>query len=100
MPVYNARRYVAEAARSVLGQTFTDFEFVVIDDGSTDGSAEVVEQAAAGDPRLRLVRQQNKGVSAASNLGTELARGEFLARVDADDVCCPERLAKQVAFLR
>lgn len=100
MPLYNARQYVAETVGSVLGQTFTDFEFIVIDDGSTDGSAAEVERAAGGDPRLRLVRQANAGVSAASNRGTELARGEFIARVDADDVCLPPRLEKQVAFLR
>jgi glycosyltransferase involved in cell wall biosynthesis len=100
IPLYNAAPYVAQAVRSVLDQTVADFELIVIDDGSTDGSAQVVERAAKGDGRLRLVRQANAGVSAASNRGTELARGEFLARVDADDVCLPHRLEKQVAYLR
>lgn len=100
IPLYNARRFVAEAVRSILKQSFGDFELIVIDDGSTDGSDRVVEEAAAGDPRLRLVRQENKGVSAAANHGMNLARGEFLARMDADDVSLPVRLEKQVAFLR
>lgn len=100
LPVYNARRFVVEAMRSILDQTFTDFEFIVIDDGSTDDSFRIVKEAAAGDPRLRLVRQENQGVSAAANRGMELARGEFLARMDADDISLPTRLEKQVAFLR
>lgn len=100
MPLYNARRYVSEAVRSILGQTFTNFELIVIDDGSTDGSCDIVKSVAESDPRLRLVRQENRGVSAAANLGTELARARFLARMDADDISLPMRLEKQVAFLR
>jgi glycosyltransferase involved in cell wall biosynthesis len=100
MPLYNARRFVAEAVGSVLGQTFADFELIVIDDGSTDGSGEVAVAAAGGDSRFRMERQENRGVSAAANRGTELARGEFLARVDSDDICFPDRLEKQVEFLR
>src|SRR6185312_555318 len=100
MPLYNARPYVAQAVRSVLDQTCADFELIVIDDGSTDASAEAVEQAAGNDPRLHLIRQPNAGVSAAANRGTELARGEFMARVDADDICLPSRLEKQLEFLR
>ena len=100
MPMYNAAPYVGEAVRSVLRQTFRDFELIVIDDGSGDDSAAHVERAAGGDSRLRLIRQSNAGVSVASNKGTELARGEFLARVDADDICLPTRLERQAAYLR
>jgi glycosyltransferase involved in cell wall biosynthesis len=100
MPMYNAAPYVGEAVRSVLGQTFSDFELIVIDDGSKDDSATEVERAAKGDARLRLIRQSNSGVSVASNKGTELARGEFLARADSDDICLPNRLEKQVGYLR
>jgi glycosyltransferase involved in cell wall biosynthesis len=100
MPLYNARPYVAQAVRSVLDQTFTDFELIIVDDGSTDGSAELVDKTAAGDARLRLIRQANGGVSVASNRATELARGDFMARVDADDICLPNRLETQVKFLR
>jgi glycosyltransferase involved in cell wall biosynthesis len=99
IPLYNAAAYVAQAVRSVLDQTFGDFELIVIDDGSTDGSAEVVERATKGDSRLKLIRQANAGVSTASNRGTELARGKFLARVDSDDICLPHRLQKQVDYL-
>ena len=100
MPMHNARKYVAQTVRSVLTQRFSDFEFLVIDDGSTDGSAAEVERAAAGDPRLRVIHQPKAGVSTASNRGTTEARGEFLARVDADDLCLPDRFTKQIAFLR
>jgi glycosyltransferase involved in cell wall biosynthesis len=100
MPMHNARKYVAQTVRSILAQRFSDFEFLVIDDGSTDGSATEVEQAVGGDQRVKIITQANAGVSAASNHGTRLARGEFLARVDADDICLPDRFAKQIAFLR
>jgi glycosyltransferase involved in cell wall biosynthesis len=100
MPVYNARAYIGQAVRSVLGQTLADFELIVIDDGSSDGSGQVARETSCEDPRVRLVRQENQGVSCAANRGTELARGEFLARVDADDICFPQRLQRQVEFLR
>jgi glycosyltransferase involved in cell wall biosynthesis len=100
MPMYNAQKYVADTVRSVLDQRFTDFEFLIVDDGSTDNSPIEVERAADGDPRVRIIQQSNSGVSTASNRGTAEARGEFLARVDADDICLPDRFEKQVAFLR
>lgn len=97
MPVYNARRYVAAAIDSVLKQTFSDFELIVVDDGSTDGSGE--EVAAFRDSRIILLTQPNSGYPAAMNLGLSAARGEYIARMDADDLSTPERLGKQVAFL-
>lgn len=97
MPVHNAAPYVREAVDSMLGQTFGDFELIVVDDGSTDGSAEIVK--AITDPRIRLIAQSNQGIAAALNNGVAAARGEFIARMDADDVSMPERLAKQVAHL-
>jgi len=100
MPMHNARKYVALTVRSVLAQRFSDFEFLIIDDGSTDSSVAEAEQAAAGDKRVKIITQANAGVSTASNRGTELARGEFLARVDADDICLPDRFERQIAFLR
>jgi len=100
MPMYNARKYVAQTVRSVLSQRFADFEFLVIDDGSTDGSTAEVQQAAGGDRRMKIITQVNAGVSTASNRGIEVARGEYLARVDADDICLPDRFEKQIAFLR
>lgn len=98
IPVYNRERHVAEAVRSVVAQTFTDFELLVIDDGSSDGSAAAV--AAIDDSRVVLVRQaENRGIPHTRNRALELARGEYLANLDSDDVCHPERLARQVAFL-
>lgn len=98
MPVYNADRHLREAMDSILGQTFTDFEFLVIDDGSTDGTAEIV--SSYGDPRIRLVQnEQNLKLAATLNRGLDLARGEYVARMDADDISLPARLAWQAAFL-
>ncbi|MBS1605067.1 MAG: glycosyltransferase [Bacteroidetes bacterium] len=97
MPAYNAEKYIKEAVRSVLEQSFTDFELLVVDDGSSDDTASVVE--AFADERIRLVRQGRTGISPALNKGLELALGEFVCRFDADDVCLPHRLQLQVAFL-
>ena len=98
MPVYNAERCLREAINSILSQTFDDFEFLVIDDGSTDGSAAIIQSCT--DPRRRFVQNpRNLGLTATLNLGLGMAQGKYIARMDADDVSLPERLAKQVAFL-
>lgn len=100
VPVYNAQAYLLEALRSVSAQTFTDFEILVIDDGSTDASPELLAEHARSDPRLRVLRQPNGGISAALNRGIAEARGEFIVRMDADDVMLPERIRTQIAFLQ
>src|SRR4051812_38318159 len=100
MPVYNAGRYLAEAVDSVLTQSFRDFEFVIVDDGSTDGSAAMLDDYARQDSRVKLVRRPNTGIVGALNDGLRECRGEFVARMDADDVSLPERFEKQVAYLR
>jgi glycosyltransferase involved in cell wall biosynthesis len=100
MPAYNVEAYVGEALRSVLAQTFTDFEVVVVDDGSTDGTASVVAACAAADPRVRLVRQANRGLAGARNTALRMARGELLALLDSDDLWEPDFLAEQVGILR
>ncbi len=99
MPVFNGVADLRAAIGSVLAQSFQDWELVVIDDGSTDGSAEVAE--ASGDARVRVVRNgENLGLVPTLNRGLEEARGEFVARCDADDLCATGRLAAQVAFAR
>lgn len=98
--VYNAERYLREAMDSVLAQTFGDFECVVIDDGSRDGSLAILREYESRDGRLRLISRPNKGLTVSLNEGLAACRGEFVARMDADDVCLPERFEKQVAFLR
>lgn len=100
MPVYNARRFVWEATDSILQQTFRDFEFLIFDDGSTDGSLRTLRDFASRDNRIRLFCDKHRGLVTWLNSGIETARGEFYARMDADDVALPTRLERQVAFLQ
>lgn len=98
MPVRNGEKYVQEAMGSILGQTYRDFEFLVIDDGSVDGTPEIL--SGCKDTRLRPVRHAACiGVARTLNEGLQLARGEFVARMDADDVSRPDRLEAQVAYM-
>lgn len=97
LPVHNAAATLGAALDSLHAQTFRDFEIVAVDDGSADASAALLEHHAA---RVRLVRQPHLGLVAALNRGIAEARGEFIARMDADDVCHPERFARQIAHLR
>lgn len=99
MPVYNASRYLRDAISSVLKQTFTNFELLIIDDGSADDSLDIINSFQ--DERIKVVvNQVNKGITAALNKGIELASAELIARMDADDICYPERLAMQVDHFR
>jgi glycosyltransferase involved in cell wall biosynthesis len=98
MPVYNAKPYLGEALASILAQTCADFEFVIVDDGSTDGSAELVERC--DDPRLVLLRNgRNLGIWATRNRCLEVARGEYAALMDADDRSAPDRFRVQLEYL-
>ena len=98
MAVYNGEKYLREAIESILGQTLADLEFIIVDDGSTDRSAEIVK--SYDDPRIRLlVNGSNLGLMRSLNRGLDAARGEYIARMDCDDVSLPERLARQVAFM-
>ena len=99
MSVYNGEAHLAEAVESVLSQTFRDFELVILDDGSTDRSLEIVRGYAAKDSRVRLITRENRGLIASLNQLIGEARAPLLARMDADDRCHPERLARQHAFL-
>lgn len=96
VPVYNGARYIAKTVTSVLQQTYTDLELIVVDDGSTD---ETVAQLRPFLGQIRLVQQKNQGVSAARNHGLRLALGEFILFLDGDDWLLPDKLAKQVAYL-
>ena len=98
MSVYNGERHLREAVDSILSQSLSDFEFIVVDDGSTDDTWEILTSYA--DPRMMLVRnQENVGLSRSLNRALEMAKGEYIARMDADDVSLPERLGEQVQFL-
>jgi glycosyltransferase involved in cell wall biosynthesis len=100
MPVYNAERYLKKSLDSICVQTFHEFEFIIVDDGSTDGSYQVLKRYEQLDARIRLFRNEtNIGVSQSLNRGLEMATGRYIARMDADDICLPERFAKQVAYL-
>lgn len=99
MSTFNDGRYLAESVGSIFAQTFTDFELLIVDDGSTDESAALLQTFA--DPRVRILRNlQNIGLPRSLNRGIAEARGEFIARMDADDVAASDRLARQVEFLR
>jgi glycosyltransferase involved in cell wall biosynthesis len=99
MTAYNTEQYLALAVDSILAQTFEDFEFIVIDDGSTDRSAAILRDYAARDERIRLTSRPNTGVVRAANEGISLARGKYLARMDSDDISMPYRFARQVSYL-
>jgi hypothetical protein len=98
MSVYNGERYLKQAVDSILTQTYKDFEFLIINDGSFDGTAAILK--GYHDPRIKIIDNQKKiGLTRSLNKGLRLARGEYIARQDADDISLPERLTKQVSFL-
>jgi glycosyltransferase involved in cell wall biosynthesis len=99
VPMYNAERHIAMTLASALTQTHRDIEVIVIDDGSSDESAAIVETIAAEDGRIRLIHQPNRGVAHARNLGISQARGQFIAPLDADDLWHPEKLERQLAAM-
>jgi glycosyltransferase involved in cell wall biosynthesis len=97
--VYNGQRFIAEAVESILKQTFTDFEFIAVDDGSTDKTVSILQKYASQDPRLKVVQIPHGGIVDAANAGLNAARAPLIARADADDVSMPERFAKQVQYM-
>ncbi len=99
MPIYNSAPYLETAVQSILGQTFEDFEFIIVDDGSTDGSAQILQSLS--DSRVVLLsNNENRGLIYSLNLGVAVARGQYIARMDADDVSVKHRFQKQINFLR
>lgn len=99
LPVWNAATTIARAVASVRAQTWTDWELIVVDDGSTDGTREVLRELASVEARMRVMEREHAGVAAAANAAMAEARGKFIARMDADDVSHPERLAEQAGWL-
>ena len=97
MSVYNGEKYLGEAIDSILNQTFTDFEFIIVDDGSIDRSADIIRSYK--DSRIKLIQQENRGASCGRNRGIQESKGEYIACMDADDISLPQRLEKQVDFL-
>lgn len=97
MSVYNGEKYLRESIESILQQTFSDFEFIIINDGSTDQTKEILEFYK--DSRIRLIHQGNKGLTKSLNKGIKLAKGEYIARQDADDISYPKRFEKQIAYM-
>lgn len=96
VPAYNAEAYLAHALNSVLSQTYKNIEVIVVDDGSNDGTAQIVESIIQRDDRVILLRQPNSGVAVARNLAIEKSRGEYIAPIDADDIWYPQKIEKQV----
>lgn len=97
MSAYNAEKYISQTIQSVLDQTFADFEFLIFNDGSKDRTEDIIR--SFNDGRIKLVNQQNIGLTKTLNKALALAQGEYIARMDADDICEPPRLEKQVSFL-
>lgn len=98
MPTYNADKYLRESIESILGQTYTDFEFIIINDGSTDQTKQIIESYQ--DPRIRLINHNyNQGLVKSLNQGIKLARGQFIARMDADDIASPARFQIQLDYM-
>jgi cellulose synthase/poly-beta-1,6-N-acetylglucosamine synthase-like glycosyltransferase len=100
MSVFQGERYLSQAIDSILGQTFRDFEFIIIDDGSTDDSGSILESHRRSDSRVRVYSQKNNGLIYSLNRGCELARGQYIARMDADDIAARNRLGSQLYYMQ
>lgn len=96
IPVYNAERYILKALRSVCEQTYRNLQIIVLDDGSTDRSKQLIESVV--DERIQLVSRENRGLIATLNEGVQLSNGKYIARMDADDICLPDRFTRQLAY--
>ncbi|MGN6725846.1 MAG: glycosyltransferase family 2 protein [Tepidisphaeraceae bacterium] len=99
LPAYNSERYIGAAVQSILDQTFGDFEFIIVNDGSTDGTEAILRKFAGRDSRIKLISRPNTGYVRALNEAAEHASGTYVARMDGDDIALPERFARQVAYL-
>ncbi len=100
MPVYNCENYVSDAIESILNQTYTNFEFIIINDGSHDSTSEIINKYAKVDSRIKIINHsENKGLIYSLNEGIDIAKGEYIARMDADDISLTDRFQKQIAYL-
>ena len=103
MSVYNGEKYLVQAIDSILNQTYQNFEFIIIDDCSTDNSSHILQEYAQKDSRIKIIKKEKnigiKGFIKNLNLGISIAKGKYIARMDADDISLPERFQKQVDFL-
>lgn len=99
MAVYNGEKHLNESVSSIINQTFRDFEFIIVDDGSTDSTPILLREFSRKDNRIKIIRQENAGLPNALNRGILEAKGKYIARMDADDISLPDRFAKQVEFL-
>lgn len=99
MPVYNGEKYLKESIESILSQSFRDFEFIIINDGSTDNSYEIIQYYSQLDNRIKVINQENKGIVASLNIGIMAAQGDFIARMDADDISHNDRFKKQLDYI-
>lgn len=99
-PSYNSEKYIAETIRSVQGQTYQDWEMIIVDDHSDDDTCKIIEEICKDEPRIKLLRQdKNLGAGAARTRSMQASKGRFIAYLDADDIWLPEKLEKQVAFM-
>ena len=99
MPCYNASEFIRESIESILSQTYSDFELIVINDGSTDDTQTIIEEYAERDKRIKIMSKSNSGLPDSLNVGLLPAKGEWIARLDADDIAMPNRLQKQIEYI-
>ena len=98
---YNDKDFIAETIESILNQTFTDFEYIIVNDVSNDGTAEILKEYASKDDRIKIItNKENSGTYVSANNALEVAQGKYVARIDGDDVAMPSRFEKQVNFLK
>ena len=96
MSVFNSEEYVSKAIESILNQTFNDFEFIIVNDGSVDGTPDILEKYGKNDKRIKIITHENKGLTKCLNIGINNSSGKYIARQDADDFSYPERIENQV----
>ena len=99
MPVYNGEKFLKEAIESILSQTFTDFEFIIVNDGSIDSSLKIIREYANRDSRIKIIDQKNTGIIGALNNALKASKGTYIARMDSDDISNPDRLKKQIEYI-